>query len=126
MIEEEDSCFKRLVMRNLNLLVLRCRQIERTKAFYELFGLTFAKEKHGEGPDHFSATDDVGTLELYPADTGAADRTGLGFAYPDIEPIHMALRKGQYAPQKIRETGLGRTFTVHDPDGRRIEIRQLG
>jgi catechol 2,3-dioxygenase-like lactoylglutathione lyase family enzyme len=112
-------------MRNLNLLVLRCRQIERTKAFYELFGLTFVKEQHGGGPEHYSASDDVGLFELYPADTNAADRTGLGFAFPDIEAVHMALRKGQYAPQKVRETEVGRTFVVYDPDGRRVEVRQL-
>lgn len=113
-------------MRNLNLLVLRCRQMERTKAFYELFGLTFVKEQHGAGPEHYSATDDVGTLELYPAESNTADKTGLGFGFAEIETVHMALRKGQYAPQKIRDTELGRTFTVHDPDGRRVEIRQLG
>jgi catechol 2,3-dioxygenase-like lactoylglutathione lyase family enzyme len=112
-------------MRNLNLLVLRCREMERTKAFYSLFGLNFVKEQHAAGPEHFSATDDVGTFELYPADSGAADRTGLGFAFTDIEPIHMALRKAQYAPQKVRETELGRTFIVYDPDGRRVEIKQL-
>ena len=112
-------------MRNLNLLVLRCRELERTKAFYELFGLAFVKEVHGTGPEHYAATDDVGVLELYPAETGGADRTGLGFAFPEIENLHLALRKAQYAPQKIRETELGRTFVVHDPDGRRVEIKQL-
>ena len=63
-------------MRNLNLLVLRCRELERTKAFYTLFGLNFVKEQHAAGPEHYCATDDVGMFELYPADSGAADRTG--------------------------------------------------
>ena len=30
-------------MRNLTLLVLRCKDIERAKSFYELFGMAFAE-----------------------------------------------------------------------------------
>ena len=37
-------------MRNLNLLVVRCANIERSKGFYELFGMAFVKEQHGNGP----------------------------------------------------------------------------
>ena len=109
-------------MRTLNLLVLRCKNIERSKSFYELFGMAFVKEQHGNGPQHYSFTDDSGTFELYPAE-GAVDQTGLGFTSGDLEGLHMLLRRNQFAPREIRDTELGRMFVCRDPDGRRIEVR---
>src|SRR5690242_13978481 len=75
-------------MRNLNLLVLRCRDVERAKSFYELFGMAFTKEQHGNGPVHYSSVDDDGTFELYPAEGTQPDQTGLGFVTGEIEGLH--------------------------------------
>ena len=110
-------------MRNLNLLVLRCRDIERAKAFYELFGMNFVQEQHGNGPVHYASTDESGVLELYPAEGGPADQTGLGFVTAELEGLHTLLRKNQFAPRDIRETELGRMFVARDPDGRRVEVK---
>src|SRR3569623_504570 len=112
-------------MRNLNLLVLRCRDIEKAKSFYELFGMAFVQEQHGNGPMHFSSVDDAGTFELYPADAAAVDQTGLGFVTGEIEGLHTLLCRNQFAPRDVRETDRGRMFVVRDPDGRRIEVRAL-
>ena len=110
-------------MRSLYLLVLRCVDIERTKSFYEILGLTFAKHKHGNGPEHYAAEDEIGILELYPTETKMPDATGLGFLSEDIVALHTVFRKKQLAPREIRETEMGRTFIVRDPDGRRVEIK---
>jgi catechol 2,3-dioxygenase-like lactoylglutathione lyase family enzyme len=110
-------------MRNLNLLVLRCKDIERAKSFYELFGMAFVQEQHGNGPVHYSSVDDAGTFELYPADGTPPDQTGLGFVTGEIEGLHTLLRRNQFAPRDVRETELGRMFVVRDPDGRRVEIK---
>jgi catechol 2,3-dioxygenase-like lactoylglutathione lyase family enzyme len=110
-------------MRSLNLLVLRCGNIDRAKSFYELFGMAFVKEQHGNGPMHYSSTDDAGTLELYPAEGAGVDQTGLGFTSGDLDGLHMLLRRNQFAPREIRDTELGRMFVVRDPDGRRVEIK---
>ncbi len=110
-------------MRNLNLLVLRCGNIERSKGFYELFGMAFQKEQHGNGPIHYSCVDDTGVFELYPVEGGAPDQTGLGFLSGDLDGLHMLLRRNQFAPREIRETELGRMFVVRDPDGRRVEVK---
>src|ERR1700744_5727022 len=101
-------------MRNLNLLVLRCRNIEKAKDFYELFGMAFVKEQHGNGPAHYSATDDSGTFELYPLEGTVPDQTGLGFLTGEIEGLHVLLRRNQFAPRDIRDTELGRMFVVRD------------
>ena|SRR5689334_1203279 len=114
---------KEVVMRNLNLLVLRCRDIDKSKSFYELFGMAFVEEQHGNGPIHFSSTDDSGMFELYPAEGTAPDQTGLGFVTGEIEGLHTLLRRNQFAPRDIRDTELGRMFVVRDPDGRRVEVK---
>jgi len=110
-------------MRSLNLLVLRCKSIERSKSFFELFGMAFVKEQHGNGPEHYSATDETGVFELYPAEAAGTDQTGLGFTTGDLDGLHMLLRRNQFAPREIRDTELGRMFVVRDPDGRRIEVK---
>jgi catechol 2,3-dioxygenase-like lactoylglutathione lyase family enzyme len=110
-------------MKSLNLLVLRCGNIERSKAFYELFGMAFAKHQHGNGPVHYASDDESGMFELYPLEGASADQTGLGFTSGDLEGLHMLMRRNQFAPREIRDTELGRMFVVRDPDGRRVEVK---
>jgi catechol 2,3-dioxygenase-like lactoylglutathione lyase family enzyme len=110
-------------MKSLNLLVLRCGNIERSKAFYELFGLDFAKHQHGNGPVHYSSDDGSGVFELYPLEGTSADQTGLGFTSGDLDGLHMLMRRNQFAPREVRDTELGRMFVVRDPDGRRVEVK---
>ena len=110
-------------MRSLNLLVLRCANIQRSRAFYELFGMAFTQHQHGNGPIHFASEDESGVFEIYPLEGGSADQTGLGFTSGDLDGLHMLLRRNQFAPREIRETELGRMFVVRDPDGRRIEVK---
>ena len=110
-------------MRHLNLLVLRCKDIERSKSFYELFGMAFNLEQHGNGPEHYSSSDDSGVMEIYPTEGIAPDQTGLGFVTGELDDLHMLLRRNQFAPREIRDTELGRMFVVRDPDGRRVEVK---
>jgi lactoylglutathione lyase len=110
-------------MKSLNLLVLRCANIERSKSFYEIFGMAFVKQQHGNGPVHYAFEQPDGIFELYPSEGGAPDQTGLGFVTGDLEGLHMLLRRNQFAPREIRNTELGRMFVVRDPDGRRVEVK---
>ena len=52
-------------IKNLNLLVLRCKDIEKTKAFYEKLSLFFVKEQHEKGAVHYATK--VGTLVCFRA-----------------------------------------------------------
>mgnify|MGYP001545166532 CR=1 FL=1 len=113
-------------MRGMNLLVLRCRDIESCKRFYEAFGMVFVTHKHGEGPEHYSAEENGMVFELYPAAGTTPDQTGLGFETDDLDGLHMLFRRNQFAPREIRETELGRMFIVRDPDGRRVEVKAKG
>ena len=112
-------------MNPLNLLVLRCRDLERARAFYEVFGFAFMKHAHGTGPEHYAREDGRGVFELYPAgDTEwGGDRTGLGFAVADLAGTRAALAARGFAPGEVKDNPWGRTFVVRDPDGRRVEVK---
>ena len=40
---------------HLNLVVLRSADLGRAEFFYRLLGITFSREKHGNGPEHLAA-----------------------------------------------------------------------
>jgi len=112
-------------VKHLNLLVLRCRDIEASRRFYEVLDLRFEAHAHGDGPRHYACEDERGVLELYPAATPAAgDKTGVGFASPDIEAVSARLAAAGFQPQPPRVNPWGRTFVVRDPDDRRVEIKE--
>ena len=112
-------------MIGLNLLVLRCRDLERARTFYEVFGFRFSRHAHGSGPAHYAHEDERGVFELYPT-TGPApegDHTGLGFAVADLAGVHAQLAALGFAPAVAKDNLWGRTFVVRDPDGRRVEVK---
>jgi len=107
----------------LNLLVLRCRDIERSRAFYECLGMSFTKHSHSGGPEHYAHEDDEGVFELYPLKADEpVDRTGLGFAEPDLQAAMARFAGAGFAPGAIRPSPWGTSFVVRDPDDRRVEI----
>ena len=110
-------------MKALNLLVLRCADLEACRRFYELLGLRFSKHAHGSGPEHYAHEDERGVFELYPA-AGPGDRTGLGFGSSELDEVFGRFRDGGYQPQPIRQNPWGRTFVIRDPDDRRVEVKQ--
>ncbi len=104
---------------SLSLLVLRCRDIETSKSFYENFGMKFIKEKHGKGAEHFAAELNEFVLELYPLKQGQEiDPSRLGFSFEN--------KPGTLDLLKTNNSGLGleesNSTTIQDPDGRKIEI----
>jgi catechol 2,3-dioxygenase-like lactoylglutathione lyase family enzyme len=109
----------------LNLLVLRCRDLEASRRFYEALDLRFTKHAHGSGPEHLAHEDERGVFELYPAaGTEPGDRTGLGFGFHDLDKMFNRLQESGFSPQPIRQNPWGRTFVVRDPDDRRVELKQ--
>ncbi len=104
----------------LSLLVLRCKDIEASKSFYQLLGLSFVKEKHGNGPTHYSCEHDDFVLELYPnKEESPLDNNRLGFKVSDINTV-------------IKNIAITDTYefsgkTIHvttDPDRRKVEISE--
>ena len=101
----------------VNLVVIRCADIERAATFYRALGLVLTRESHG-GPVHYSSQLGDCVFELYPLKPGASS-TGvrLGFVVSDVNSILAAvvLHGG-----KIIESGA--RVVIEDVEGHRIEL----
>jgi len=103
---------------SLDLLVLRCSDIDATRAFYELIGITLDREQHDAGPEHYAAKLDEFTIELYPASPARPPEAGLriGLRVNDVDRVGATLRA---AGHQERDAPGSRSFL--DPD-RRIAV----
>ncbi|RVU86544.1 VOC family protein [Leucothrix sargassi] len=104
----------------ISLLVIRCENLEVSKNFYQLLGLSFTKEKHGNGPTHYSCEENGTVFELYPNNGKAPqDNNRLGFKVSGLTKIISlvdVIDSYEY---------LGNiTYVVLDPDGRKIELSE--
>jgi catechol 2,3-dioxygenase-like lactoylglutathione lyase family enzyme len=104
----------------ISLLVIRCQDIEASRLFYQRFGLTFQKEKHNSGPEHYSCEYEGVVFELYPNNGDAPkDNTRLGFNVADVDVATRDLEAATYEFE-------GQTvWVVRDPDGRKIELSAM-
>jgi catechol 2,3-dioxygenase-like lactoylglutathione lyase family enzyme len=122
----------------LNLVVLRCHDLGRSRRFYDALGLRFVDERHGERPPHLAATLPGGTVvELYPAADPAtalpalpaqvARDPRLGFAVEHIDAVVAEIEGlgGEVvvppAESASHDDHVRRAIVV-DPDGRRVEL----
>ncbi|QDU14357.1 Glyoxalase-like domain protein [Gimesia maris] len=109
----------------LNLLVLRCRDIEVSRVFYEHFGIVFEREQHGSGPVHYAAVFEGMVFELYPLKEGeSADRSRLGFAVNLETDLRESLDAAGIEIVSSYEFDGRLIFVVQDPDGRKVELIQ--
>lgn len=111
----------------LNLLVLRFKDIERVATLYATLGLTFKKEQHGKGPEHYASDSGDFVLELYPNAEGQKT-TGVrvGFTVDNVDEsvASWEASSGKVATQP-RESPWGRRAVVIDDEGHRVELVQL-
>jgi predicted enzyme related to lactoylglutathione lyase len=110
----------------LNLLVLKTRQLEALKAFYAALGIEFVTERHGGGTSHYAGSVGGLLLELYPLPEGSTAEdatTRLGFIVPDLDAVLQALGSaGGTVVTHPQRTQWGLRAVVRDPDGRSIEL----
>lgn len=111
----------------LELLVIYVADIDRSKQFYDVIGLSFSEEKHGNGPRHYAAQIGSSVFELYPASKGdEGSKVRLGFRVPSIESKLQALQAtGGQVVSPLRHSSVGRRAVVADPDGHRVELMEL-
>ena len=108
----------------LNLLVLRCTNIEISKIFYEKLKCKFQKEQHGKGSVHYATEIDGLVLELYPLNGSNVDNNRLGFSLDMDNLDEYLVSKG--IEVHSRYTFNAKTaYVVQDPDGRKIELMSL-
>ena len=102
----------------INLLVLRCRQLEVSRAFYTALGCQFVPERHGAGPLHYACQLGSLTFELYPAGDRNTSDVRLGF---QVENLSAVLRKLPQLEGKIVRESVS-LAVVADPDGHLLEL----
>jgi len=107
---------------NLILLVLRCRDLEKTKEFYEKLGLKFETDHDKRGAVFYSAYVGDTVLELHLSDEWyRIKRNTLAF-YLDIEDIYIFLDDANIKIEyRYMDEGVA-VAVVFDPDGRNLRI----
>ena len=111
----------------LQLVVIYSTQLETIRAFYELLGMTFARERHGRGPEHFAAQLGELVFEIYPAPTDdpPANSVRLGFAVASLDRlVETLVEAGGKLISEPLDSPWGRRAVVADPEGRRLELME--
>lgn len=111
----------------VNLLVLRCKDVEITRRFYEKLGLVFIEEKHGNGPKHYAWDSGDFLLELYPTTEGQLpDNVRIGFTTPSLADLTGDLlhRPDVNVLKPPHATADRLAILLQDPDGRKVEVSQ--
>jgi len=109
-------------MPTLTLVVVRCRDLEHSRRFYEALGLVFVPEQHGASPVHYSTQLGTTVLELYPA-SAAASAVRLGIGVTNVTAAVDAVRAigGRVAREPTADV---KTALVRDPDNNPVELTQ--
>lgn len=108
----------------LNLIVIRVKDLETSKRFYEILGINFSYEQHGKGEKHLSAILEGIVFEIYPSNNNidtSAVRLGFRVSSVDktIEELQ-AIETAIISPPKNSQWG--RRAVILDPDGHKIEL----
>lgn len=109
---------------SLSLLVIRVSDIARSAQFYSALRITFQREHHPRGPEHYAAALGEMVFEIYPAsERYPVTNTRLGFT---VDAIDSVLNKWRSAGTEIlsepTESPWGLRAVVADPDGHRVEL----
>ncbi|MGJ6960365.1 glyoxalase/bleomycin resistance/dioxygenase family protein [Streptosporangium sp. G11] len=96
-------------MTHASLIVIYTDRLDACHAFYTGLGLTFIKERHGAGPEHYAVPLGGTVFELYPASSSRPTTGGLrlGLTIP-AGSAAQALAPGRHI--------------LTDPDGRVVDL----
>ncbi|HLD00154.1 MAG TPA: glyoxalase/bleomycin resistance/extradiol dioxygenase family protein [Candidatus Nanoarchaeia archaeon] len=108
----------------LSLIVLRSKDIDSLRIFYELLGFSFSQEQHGNGPIHYASTNREVVIELYPTLKKNVDNTLIGFKVSNLEALLHGI-SAEYIPKPPSETSHGKAVFLRDPDGRLIRLEEF-
>ena len=111
----------------INLVVIRAADMERSARFYRLLGLDFTKHRHGKGPEHYASESGPVVFEIYPRQNEVEASSGLriGFQVASVDAAVMALEAmGAVIVSPAKDSAWGRRAVVDDPDGYRVELTE--
>lgn len=105
----------------LGYIVVRCEALEDSVRFYRTLGLELVRERHGGGPEHYSARIGELVLELYPARTERTAGVRLGLIVDDLAGVVARLIEGG-----AEVSQRGGEWVVVDPDGHVVALSPSG
>lgn len=112
----------------INLLVIRSVNAKELSEFYELLGIKFEYHCHGNGPWHYSSIINQLVFEIYPTKKPDNNTLGVRLGF-EVDKLELVLEKiNRSRGQKIKapfESEFGRIAVVQDPEGRKIELKEL-
>ncbi len=112
----------------INLVVIRSANLEKSVKFYQMLGLSFDKHKHGNGLEHFASKTGQITFEIYPQIDKTEPTTGtrLGFQVSEVDSLITRLHLEDVTViTEPSASEWGRRAVVVDPDGHRVELIKL-
>lgn len=112
-------------MPRLNLVVLRCTNIDAAAAFYAQLDLVFEKHAHGSGPEHYASEQEGMVFELYPASekSPVTKSARIGFVVDDVDACFASVEAGRgVIVSPPADSPWGRRAVVRDIDGHAIEL----
>lgn len=109
----------------INLIVLRAASPKTLAQFYESLGCKFERERHGNGPEHFSANLGGLVLEIYPRkdDDPGTSSLRLGLVVSDLDAV-LATATGAKILRSPTLTYWGYQAVLEDSEGHKIELTQ--
>lgn len=83
------------------------------------------RERHGDGPEHYSSSVNGFVFELYPLATGSRATTSIriGFSVDSVDQLVPSLRAlGAGLVTEVHDSPWGRRAVVRDLDGHSVEL----
>lgn len=113
----------------INLLVVRTSDPEELKLQYEKIGFQFVHHSHGNGPMHYSCSENDFVFEIYPSDRKNKDSLSnlirLGFSVKNLEKTIEEIKDTNWKiVAKPNVTEWGKVAVVQDLDGRKVELKE--
>lgn len=109
----------------LNLVVIRSKDIDRAARFYLEMGLLMGKHRHGSGPEHYTSSVNGSVFEIYPLENELQSTVGvrIGFRIDAVDVYLPRLKKlGAEIINKPHDSEWGRRAVIKDPDGHIVEL----
>jgi lactoylglutathione lyase len=112
----------------LNLVVIRSADFDRSGRFYAALGIRLSRERHGSGPEHLAGQVGASVFEIYPlGERGNTVGARLGFRVPSVAGSVAAVQEiGGSVVSQPRVSPWGLRAVVTDPDVHRIELVEDG
>jgi lactoylglutathione lyase len=111
----------------INLIVIRCADIDRSAELYGLLGLEFTKHSHGTGPEHYASETAGLVFEIYPNQKANETSSGarIGFRLELLDPSVLNLQEaGARLISPPKDSPWGCRAVLADFDGHRIELTE--